>query len=55
MPYVSRVDAPADEFAMGRFDFFQLARRQLPQGATAALRYWVDPSAVDGARAYAQD
>jgi len=43
--------APQLLFTMGRFDFFQLARLQPPQGTTASLRYWVNPSAVDGARA----
>jgi hypothetical protein len=42
---------PVLELAMGRYDFFQLAGRQPPQGAVAGLRYWVDPAAVDGARA----
>jgi hypothetical protein len=43
--------APLLQFAMGRYDLFQLARRQPPDSTTAGARYWVDPAVLDASRA----
>jgi hypothetical protein len=38
---------PALQLAMGRYDFFQLARLQPPPGPLAGVRYWADAAQLD--------